>query len=134
MLVPWEQISTDPPVNDADSGSPDGDSPALVATCAGNPDLPAGIDERVCGSTPTGVRELTLDQYDGALVVSPSENIVCSFLMLDGPVSATPVTLGYGEVATVGDFACLNEEIGMSCWNTQTQHGIFLSRAETHAW
>ena len=168
VLIPWDDLSTNPPADDADSGPTNGDPPAPVATCAGNADLPTGINERVCGSALTGAQELPLDQYNGALVVSPSENIVCSFLMLegpedpyldcimmepfasfgvgtegpgedishrsDGPVSATPVTLGYGEVATVGQFACLSDEIGMSCWNTETKHGIFLSRNETLTW
>src|SRR5690625_1425521 len=166
VVIPWDQVSTDTQADDAAS---DAATAAQSATgCAGNPALPAGIDERVCDESVTGAQELALDEYDGALVMSPSENIACSFLMFDGPgfpyldciilepfasfgvgtegpgedisvrsdgpVGSTPVTLDYGEAATVGDFACLSQEIGMSCWNTKTKHGMFVSRAETLAW
>ena len=166
VVIPWDQVSTDTQADDAASDAATAEQSATG--CAGNPALPAGIDERVCDESIAGAQELALDEYDGALVMSPSENIACSFLMFDGPgfpyldciilepfasfgvgtegpgedisdrsdgpVGSTPVTLDYGEAATVGDFACLSQEIGMSCWNTKTNHGMFVSRAETLAW
>lgn len=39
-----------------------------------------------------------------------------------------PQVLEYGEVAYVGDDVCASEEDGLTCWNAQTGHGVFLSR------
>ena len=40
-----------------------------------------------------------------------------------------PDQLAYGTTAVAGDFACLSQEAGMSCWNQRTGHGFTLSRA-----
>jgi hypothetical protein len=36
--------------------------------------------------------------------------------------------LQYGRVAYIGDDVCASEEDGLTCWNAQTGHGVFLSR------
>lgn len=170
VTIPWEQISRHRQSQEvaAPTAEATPTQGQQAAHCAGDPALPDGIDERVCGSDVGGAQALQPGQYGGALVLSPSGNIVCSLhpagtaggafvdcLMMepfvsfgvdtkgaavdlsdrsDGPIDSTPVTLGYGQAATFEDFACVSQEIGMSCWNTETSHGMFLSRAETVAW
>ena len=41
----------------------------------------------------------------------------------------SPDLLAYGSTAVAGSFACLSQEVGMTCWNTDTGHGFSLSRA-----
>ncbi len=41
-----------------------------------------------------------------------------------------PYILNYGESAFFGRTACSSEEKGLTCWNIDTGHGIFLSREE----
>lgn len=38
-------------------------------------------------------------------------------------------TVGYGEVVYRGDNVCASEPNGLTCWNTTTGHGFFLSKA-----
>lgn len=54
--------------------------------------------------------------------------------LADLVVSAPTVTLDYGEVGVNGDFACVSQRIGLSCWHTATKHGVFLSRAQIITW
>lgn len=132
-----------------------------AASCAGGFELPDDVDESVCGEPADGARELTAGRYGAALIFTPSENIWCSFTedeldcsMIDpmtridlgtsgeayapdrgdGPVAEEPTTVGYGQTVTFGPFACHSQEIGLSCWNTDTRHGLFLSREESHMW
>ncbi|MDR7294364.1 variant leucine-rich repeat-containing protein [Pseudoglutamicibacter albus] len=37
--------------------------------------------------------------------------------------------LGYGESVVHGDFVCVSEEHGLTCWNSKTGRGVFLSRS-----
>lgn len=39
-----------------------------------------------------------------------------------------PDELSYGTTAVLGDYACLSQEVGMTCWNQTTGHGFSLSR------
>lgn len=46
----------------------------------------------------------------------------------------TSVTLPYDEVAVNGDHACRVTKSGLTCWNTVTGHGFFLSRSAYDQW
>ena len=46
----------------------------------------------------------------------------------DTAIDASSAPLGYGESAVVGDFACLSEEVGVTCRNTASGRGFTLSR------
>ena len=37
--------------------------------------------------------------------------------------------LPYGTASVIGDFACLSQESGMTCWNQVTRHGFSVARA-----
>ena len=41
----------------------------------------------------------------------------------------SPDQLAYGSTTVVGDFACLSQDSGMTCWNPATGHGFTVSRA-----
>lgn len=132
-----------------------------TSSCAGGFELPDGVDESVCGEPADDAEELPPGEYGSAVIFTPSQNIVCSFTedvldcsMLDpverinldtsgeaytpnrddGPAAEQPMTVDYGHSVTFGPFACISEEIGLSCWNTETQHGLFLSREQSHMW
>lgn len=53
-------------------------------------------------------------------------------LQNDVPDSAWPgvTVLQYGRSATFGSFACTSAFEGLTCWNTTTGHGAFMSRQE----
>ena len=38
--------------------------------------------------------------------------------------------LAYGTASVIGDFACLSQESGMTCWNQITRHGFSVARAD----
>lgn len=131
------------------------------ASCAGST-APSGVDPRVCSRQPTGATPLSVNASTGfAEFGSPSSNIMCELasdyvecvmsspatrVTLDatGPARRSPgshpvttfdrSTLGYGEVGTRGQFACLSEETGVSCWSTTTSHGMFLARERVALW
>lgn len=48
---------------------------------------------------------------------------------VDGPPGAEPVGLSYGQPVTVNGYACIAQEIGLSCWNLKSGHGMFRSRS-----
>ncbi len=39
-----------------------------------------------------------------------------------------PDQLAYGTATVLGDFACLSQEVGVTCWSQRTGHGFSLSR------
>ena len=39
--------------------------------------------------------------------------------------------LGYGEALSYGDFVCLSEHDGLTCWDTASGAGAFMSRVKT---
>lgn len=41
---------------------------------------------------------------------------------------STPQILNYGTAIYHGDVTCTSEKNGLSCWNTKTGHGVFMSR------
>lgn len=43
-------------------------------------------------------------------------------------------TLDYGDVAVGGDVACASDFVGMTCWNTNTKHGVFVSKQDVRTW
>lgn len=42
--------------------------------------------------------------------------------------------LEYGTVARIDTIACASAKTGLTCWNTETRHGFFLSRAAYKVW
>ena len=52
----------------------------------------------------------------------------------DGPPGSMPVTLSYGQPVSMYGYTCLAQEIGLSCWNNDSGHGLFLSRAQSVLW
>ncbi len=46
----------------------------------------------------------------------------------DTTLDPTATKLGYGTQSVVGPFTCVSQEAGMTCTNTRTGHGFFLSR------
>mgnify|MGYP007010720521 CR=1 FL=1 len=46
-----------------------------------------------------------------------------------GPGSSSPQVVEYGQSVTFGSWVCSSEETGMTCRNTETGHGVFLSSA-----
>jgi len=43
--------------------------------------------------------------------------------------SSAPQVVEYGQSVTYGSWVCSSEETGMTCRNTETGHGVFLSSA-----
>ena len=39
--------------------------------------------------------------------------------------------VGYGEAVSHGDFVCLSEQTGLTCWDTASGVGAFMSREKT---
>lgn len=155
VLIPWAaspaQTESAPVTTRAAAGP----------VCAGDPVLPEGIDGRVCAATVDGATPLHKGEFGSGLVMSPTQNIWCGFradfiecatiepnvrialghsgaaedrTSQDGPPGDSPVTLNYGETITFDQYACVSQEIGLSCWNTQTRHGLFLSRVQSIMW
>jgi hypothetical protein len=44
------------------------------------------------------------------------------------PFAVAQETLPYGSATAVGDFACLSEASGVTCWNVKSKHGFVISR------
>ena len=44
-----------------------------------------------------------------------------------GGGSSSPQVVEYGQSVTFGSWVCSSEETGMTCRNTETGHGVFLS-------
>lgn len=136
-------------------------APAVKTSTCKASGLPDGIDSRVCQSSVGNAKKLDADEYGSAWVITASGNIWCDFssaevscammepytrLSLkasgpakkadydDGPPGSEPVTLRYGQPVTFNGAACLAQEIGVSCWNLASGHGMFLSRAKTVIW
>ena len=42
--------------------------------------------------------------------------------------------LQYGHAVTNGTMACVSQSIGLTCWDTATGHGFWVSRTERHFW
>lgn len=54
---------------------------------------------------------------------------VVTYGMCRGDPFAVPQTvLEYDSASRVGDFACLSERAGVTCWNVATKHGFVVSR------
>lgn len=150
-----------PDGNTSDAEVVDGDGSTGTASCAGGFQPPDGVEETVCEESVDGTKQLTSGQSGAALIFTPSRNIWCSLRedqldcsmttpkkrvnlgtsgkaytpdRDDGPVSEEPTTVHYGQSVTYGPFACTSQAIGLSCWNTETQHGLFLSKEESHLW
>lgn len=49
----------------------------------------------------------------------------------DTVISPDSMELGYGALATLGDFTCLSEKTGMTCTNARG-HGFTISKASQH--
>lgn len=43
----------------------------------------------------------------------------------------SPQVVGYGEAVSHGDFVCLSEQTGLTCWDTASGVGAFMSREKT---
>ena len=124
--------------------------PGFVTTAPDVGDDPVDLSSF---SSPTGnigcflsaeVAACEIGSYDFEL---PPEPATCDFdwgAQIELTDAATPPTLGacksdtqlgapdqlaYGSAAVVGDFACLSQEIGMTCWNQITGRGFTLARA-----
>lgn len=136
-------------------------APTAMASPCKAEGLPEGIDSRVCRSSVGNAKKLTADEYGSAWVITASGNIWCDFMSAevscammepytrlslkasgpakkadydDGPPGSEPVTLRYGQPVIFNGAACLAQEIGVSCWNLASGHGMFLSRAKTVTW
>jgi hypothetical protein len=44
------------------------------------------------------------------------------------------MTLGYGKAVAWSPFACISQELGVTCWNAETGHGFFLSKESYSTW
>lgn len=66
--------------------------------------------------------------FVAAVVIEDGERVTYGQCQGD-PFALPAITLDYGSAAVVGDFACLSERDGVTCWNTRTRHGFVLSRA-----
>ena len=168
VTLPWDEFGIDQQPKDGDDDQQpkdDGnDEPATEgagSACAGSPELPEGVDERVCEEGGKGAKELTAVSGDRAEIATPSENIMCEIgrgsveclmvepetrveLPSEGKARMTqgsrPITtwdretLDYGEVGSFTAITCISQEVGLSCWNIETKHGLFLSREEVVLW
>lgn len=137
------------------AGQGSGTRASAASSCANGPSLPSGVT--ACGSG-DGATEAT---GSAAVVQSPSGNIMCSLTSDtvdctmndpraridldtssaaadstrdDGPPEATTQTLDYGQSLRLGSFVCSSSSSGMACWNTNSQHGMFLSKQQTEKW
>lgn len=131
------------------------------ADCREDSSLPDGADARICDTDPQDTGGIGTDDSGVVEFALPSENIVCAMgadevdcMMIDPATRITLpadaeastgedrdpgsigdlATLEYGDLAVNGPFACLSDEVGLACWNTETEHGLFLSRASTSTW
>lgn len=150
-----------PDGSESEARTVDDDGSGEATSCPGGFALPDGVDESVCGEPADGAQELTPGEHGSALIFTPSKNVWCSFTedeldcsMIDpqvridlgtsgeaytpnrddGPAAEEPTTVEYGESVTFGPFACVSQEIGLSCWNTESGHGLFLSKDSHQMW
>lgn len=62
-------------------------------------------------------------------VVWIDQDDVVTFGMCRGDPFALPqTTLDYGSAAAHGDYVCLSEQQGVSCWNRDSKHGFTVAR------
>lgn len=162
LTIPWDALEgqnnkTKPAPSPSDKT---GSAKAAKHTCA-TAKLPEGIDPRVCGTSTDGAQKLVADEYGSAWVMTASNNIWCDIYAGelgctrmelygrfslkqtgaatkadydDGPPASEPVIMSYGQPVTINGFTCLPQEIGVSCWNLESGHGMFLSRSKTVLW
>ena len=160
--IRWDDATNAVVTTGASSPSPaGGTTETAAASCAGGT-TPSGVDPRVCSRQPSGATPFPINASTGfAEFVSPSSNIMCELasdyvecvmiapatrvtLEATGPARRSagthPVTtfdrstLRYGDIGTRDQFACLSEEVGVSCWSTKSGHGMFLARERVTLW
>ncbi|GAA4531328.1 hypothetical protein GCM10023160_33610 [Brachybacterium paraconglomeratum] len=98
-------------------------SPSQNIACElGGSYVGCSIAERSAETDCSGERVASFLIYDGTFPMP-----MCGIEYLGTPGDPV-VSLGYGESVTVVNTTCLSEPTGMTCWDTETGHGMTLSR------
>lgn len=106
---------------------------ALLSAPSGNIGCDLGTDSAGCGvkiyrSETTGPGgEDGKWWFDLRSPGTPQQSARSSRAGFEGD-DASPQILDYGESVYHGDDVCVSEKTGMTCWNTDTGHGVYLSR------
>jgi hypothetical protein len=128
-------------------------SPAVVSAVSAAGDwvvparpVPPGAQERTSFVSPSGNIACTIGEQSAVCTIA-ERTFETPATCADGPVTAlvsvagearpdcsVPAatgngTLGYGQAAAAGRFACTSEESGVSCWSILSGHGFTLARA-----
>ena len=116
-------VLTTKSVSEPSFRSPTGNTGCIVASGIARCDLRKRdwpLPDRP-GSCPTQV------DYGQGLQVGRTGRgrVVCAG---DTTLDPTATELDYGTQSVVGPFTCVSQEAGMTCTNTRTGHGFFLSR------
>lgn len=125
----------------------DADSRVCESDPSGAKQLPLDEEGSAVVQTPTENLSCTMDGMSNQLNCtrsSPEEKN--TELGTNGPaadstgmstgehIAGSPVVLDYGDLVTWNDYACASSEEGLSCWNTETKHGLHMSRAQVERW
>lgn len=81
------------------------------------------LEDRTYGSTDIGPR-WQVSFGDGVPTLEASDSGLQAFTT-SGPVQ----TVEYGQVVHHGSFVCSSAQEGLTCWDSETGHGAFMSRA-----
>lgn len=116
---------------------------AVFKTPSGNIDCGIYADSVRCGisshntdepygTKPTGGAVDTVHIRDGAASLGassdPGQWMSKAF---GGDDTTVPQVVGYGETVYYGAFACTSEQDGLTCWDSETGAGAFMSRERT---
>lgn len=119
-----------------DSGP--GTSAALILSPSGNigcdlTDASVGcgvaslLEDRSLGSDPIGTRWFIGFDGQGVPEVTSNGGAPGYMLAVEGQAPVVPQVVAYGQVVSHGRFVCASEEAGMTCWDSTTGHGAFLT-------
>jgi len=103
------------------------DPPELRVPCSGEPsELCGGNGFRISGG-----RVSLMDRSDvPPWTASCYDWGTCGTNYIDTRLP----TLQYGSVAALDYYACISGEDGLTCWDTRSGHGFFMSRSAYAVW
>lgn len=128
--LPIEDLSRMPSANIGCTVGTDGDSLACNVLEHSWPNLPDPMPERGVGAcNGYGIKN------GSVLVTCQSDVRGWQKELEDEGVSPGPVKImEYGKNYRVGSIACASREVGLTCWDTHSFHGFFLSREAAESW
>lgn len=85
------------------------------------------LADRSLGSDPIGTRWFIGFDGQGVPEVTSNGGAPGYMLAAEGQAPVAPQVVAYGQVVRHGRFACASDEAGMTCWDSTTGHGAFLT-------